>query len=92
MCCKPLLFGGHNLQRFGVGYTNSGNALALFDFAVEVEDIEHQQAVDDEDDDGCDRSVEWRSSFMAQECVDRRSQEPQLHYNADADQRQQRSK
>src|ERR1041385_5585270 len=61
----------------------------LFDLAIEVDDVQHQQAVDDENSGRAKGGIRWYSMLATHERVNGSSEKPELHYNADSYQHQQ---
>ena len=61
----------------------------LLDLAVEIENIENQKAIDREQNGGANGGVNRGATLMSEERVHRNGEQPKLHYDADANQRQQ---
>jgi hypothetical protein len=67
-------------------------AAILFDFAIKIKYVQDEQAIDGEDDSRGYCGMHRCAALVPHERIHGRSKQPELHYNANANQRQQRGK
>src|SRR4051812_31285252 len=79
----------HFMMFFGCTDVSCQLAAVLFDFAIKIEYVQDEQAVDGENDSRGDCSMHRCASLVPHECIHGRSKQPELHYNANANQNQQ---